>query len=43
MICETFATESFGNIVTLVANSTLPGAAAHFRLLVNGTQTTVRI
>ena len=39
--CETLATESFGNRVVAAERATLPGAAAHFRLLVSGTQTTV--
>ncbi len=41
MICETFATESFGNPVTRVDKLTLPGASAHFKLLVSGTQMAV--
>ena len=41
MTCDTFATESFGNPVTRVVSSTLPGASAHRRLLVSGTQITV--
>jgi hypothetical protein len=42
-ICETFATESFRRLVERAASSTLPVAPADFRLLVNGTQTTVAI
>jgi len=42
-INETFATESFGRPVKDDFNSTLPGASAHFILLVNGTHTTVPI
>ncbi len=42
-ICDVFATESLGNPVVLAGNGTLPGASAHTRLLVNGTQTTVRM
>src|SRR5215467_6870548 len=34
MTCETFATESFGNPVTRADRLTLPGASAHFKLLV---------
>ncbi len=41
--CETLAAESFGSPVTRVDKLTLPGARAHFRLLVSGTQTTVEI
>ena len=41
MICATFATESFGRPVIAVVNSKFPGAAAHRRLLVSGTQTAV--
>lgn len=41
MICETLATESFGRPVARAGRSTLPGASAQRRLLVNGTQTTV--
>lgn len=40
-ICETFATESFGNPVREAASRTLPGAAASRRLLVSGTTTAV--
>jgi hypothetical protein len=43
MICETLATESFGNPVTLADKLTLPGASAHFRLLVSGTQIAVEM
>jgi hypothetical protein len=42
IICEVLATESLGRPVLLAGKSTLPGASAHKRLLVNGTQTTVR-
>lgn len=42
-ICETLATESFGNPVRSAGISTLPGAAAQRRLLVSGTTTTVAI
>lgn len=41
--CETFATESFGRPVRRASRSTFPGASAHFRLLVSGTQRTVAI
>src|SRR5579872_2923441 len=41
--CDTLATESFGSPVTRADKLTLPGAIAHFRLLVSGTQTTVEI
>src|ERR1017187_3296711 len=41
--CDTLATESFGSPVTRADKLTLPGARAHFRLLVSGTQTTVEI
>lgn len=41
MTCDTFATESFGSPVLPDRSSTLPGASAHARLLVSGTQTTV--
>jgi hypothetical protein len=40
-ICDTLATESFGNPVACAGKLTLPGAKPHFRLLVTGTQTTV--
>ena len=39
--CETFAAESLGRPVIRAVSSTLPGASAHRRLLVSGTQTTV--
>src|SRR5215470_4520031 len=42
-ICEALATESLDKPVALAGRSTLPGASAQTRLLVNGTQTTVRI
>ena len=42
-ICEVLATESLCRPVAFAGSSTLPGASAHTRLLVNGTQTTVRI
>jgi len=41
-ICEVLATESLGNPVVLAGSSTLPGASTQTRLLVKGTQTTVR-
>jgi hypothetical protein len=41
--CEVFATESLGRPVARAVSSTLPGASAQRRLLVKGTQTTVRI
>jgi hypothetical protein len=41
MIRETFATESLGNPVTRADKLTLPGASAHFKLLVSGTQMSV--
>jgi len=41
-ICEALATESLDKPVALAGRSTLPGASAQTRLLVNGTQTTVR-
>ena len=41
MTADTFATESFGRPVARAASVMLPGASAHFRLLVNGTQTAV--
>src|SRR5215469_14040516 len=34
MTCETLARESFGNPVTRADRLTLPGASAHFKLLV---------
>jgi hypothetical protein len=43
MTCETFATESFGNPVTRADKLTLPGAGAHFKLLVSGTQMSVEM
>lgn len=39
MICNTLATESFTSPVARAGRSTFPGASAHRRLLVNGTQT----
>lgn len=42
-ICETFATESFGRFAERALSRTFPGAPAHVRLLVSGTQTTVAI
>jgi hypothetical protein len=42
-ICEALATESLGKHVALAGRSTLPGASAQTRLLVNGTQTAVGI
>ncbi len=42
-ICETLATESLGKPVAFAESSRLPGASAQTRLLVNGTQTAVRI
>jgi len=42
-ICEVLATESLGKPEAFAVSSTLPGASAQTRLLVNGTQTTVRI
>ncbi len=41
IIWEAFATESPGRPVARAGRNTLPGASAHRRLLVNGTQTTV--
>jgi hypothetical protein len=38
---RTFATESFGSPVRAAVRTILPGAAAHRRLLVSGTTTTV--
>ena len=38
---ETFATESCGNPVSALGSRTFPGASAHLRLLVRGTQRTV--
>ena len=43
MIWEALATESFGRPVARAGRSTLPGASAHRRLLVKGTQTTLLI
>jgi hypothetical protein len=43
MIWEAFATESLGRPVVRAGRSTLPGASAQRRLLVKGTQTTVRM
>ena len=43
MICETFATESFGKPVAFAGSSVLPGAPAQMMLLVRGTHTTVAI
>jgi hypothetical protein len=43
MICETFATEFFGNPVTGADKLTLPGASAHFKLLVSGMQMAVEM
>ena len=40
-ISETFATESLGRCVARAVSRTLPGASAHRKLLVNGTQTAV--
>ena len=42
-ICETFATESFGNPLEHDVSRRFPGASAQRRLVVNGTQTTVAI
>src|SRR5450759_5047425 len=42
-ICETFDTDSFGSPVALSDRRTLPGADAHFTLLVKATQTAVAI
>lgn len=41
MIWEALATESFGRPVSRDDSRTFPGASAHVRLLVSGTQTTV--
>jgi len=41
--CETLATESFGSPVKRGESITLPGALAHLRLLVSGTQIAVAI
>jgi len=43
MIWEALATESLGRPVARAGRSTLPGASAHRRLLVKGTQTTLLI
>lgn len=43
MICDTFATESFGKPVVLAERSTFPGAPAQVTLLVSGTHTAVAI
>jgi hypothetical protein len=43
MICETLTTESFGNPVTRADKVTLPGASAHFKLLVSGRQIAVEM
>ena len=43
IIWETLATEFFGSPVKRAARWTFPGAKAHLRLLVRGTQTTVAI
>ena len=43
MICDVFATDSFGNPVALPGSSTFPGASAQVRLLVIGMQTAVAI
>jgi hypothetical protein len=40
-IWDTLATESLGKPVRRAENCTFPGAAAHLRLVVKGTQTTV--
>ena len=40
-ICDTLATESFGNLVDLAGSIALPGAPAQVMLLVSGTHTTV--
>jgi hypothetical protein len=40
-ISETFATDSLTRPVALAVKSTFPGAPAHFKALVSGTQTTV--
>lgn len=41
VIWETLATDSRGNPLSRAVRETLPGASAHFRLPVSGTQTTV--
>jgi hypothetical protein len=43
MIWDTFATDSFGSPVALGERDTFPGARAHLRFEVSGTQTTVAI
>jgi hypothetical protein len=43
MIWEALATESLGRPVARAGRSTFPGASAHVRLLVKGTQTTLLI
>jgi hypothetical protein len=43
MICDAFATESFGKPVDLAGSSVFPGAPAQVVLLVRGTHTTVAI
>jgi hypothetical protein len=40
---DSVATESFSKPVAALGKSTFPGACAHFKLLVKGTQTTVPI
>ena len=42
MIWDALATESFGKPAVPAGINVLPGASAHTRLLVRGTQTTVR-
>ena len=42
-ICDVLATESLGQPVVLAGRTTLPGASAQTRLLVNGTQTAERM
>jgi len=42
-ICDVLATESLGKPVVLAGRTTLPGASAQTRLLVNGTQTAERM
>lgn len=41
IICDTFATESFGNLVDLAESIVLPGAPPQVILLVRDTHTTV--
>jgi hypothetical protein len=43
MIWETLATDSFDSPVNRGSRRTLPGASAHFKLLVSGTHTTAAI